>query len=69
MTLAEIEGVSFSVEGFGTKSPTIWAHIGNELTPLCYLRRPKNISDELWDDFLRGFDFSVKYPPFAEAKQ
>jgi hypothetical protein len=66
--LTDIESVSFSKEGYIRKSPTIWARIGCVITPLCYLRKPKHVSDTLWNDFLRGFTFTIKYPPSVETE-
>ena len=65
MTFNDIKAVSFSKEPPVVKSPTIWAHTDDGLESLCYLRKPKHISDDVWEQFLEGFDFSVKYPPFV----
>lgn len=34
------------------KSPGIWATINCTMYPLCYLLKPKWMSEELWKDFL-----------------
>ena len=64
MNLAEIDHVSFSRDGIKglIKSPTIWGHKGCECFPLCYLKKPKYMTDAEWNSFLDGFDFTLKKP-------
>lgn len=67
--LSEFDSCSFSRNGLKplVKSPTIWGHKGNVTLPLCYLMKPKYMSDAEWDDFLDGFSFELK-PARKEAK-
>jgi hypothetical protein len=64
MLLSEIEGCSFSRDGFKphVKSPVIWGHKGCECFPLCYLTKPKYMTDIEWNSFLDGFNFTLKKP-------
>ena len=56
------DSVSFSRDGFKlhVKSPVIWGNTGSALWPLCYLHRPKWMSDDDWNNFLDRFDFTIK---------
>jgi hypothetical protein len=61
MTLSEIE--RFSLCPGATEflsSPTIWGYIGNTMFPLCYFRKPKAISKELWGEFISKLEMKVK---------
>lgn len=62
MKMSEIEAVSFSRNGFKphVKSPIIWGHKGGAIYPLCYLTKPRSVSDDEWELFLDGFSFTVK---------
>lgn len=62
MKFSEIEKVSFSRDGFKphVKSPIIWGHKGSVITPLMYLKKPKSVSDEDWNELLDHFEWSVK---------
>jgi hypothetical protein len=64
MQINEIEAISYSRNGFlpHVKSPVIWGHKGNCLTPLCYLTKPKSVTVEEWNQFLDGFSFELKKP-------
>ena len=61
MKMKEIESVSFSRNGFlpHVKSPIIWGHIGSLSFPLCYLTKPKSMTQEEFDEFLDNFTFKI----------
>jgi len=58
----EIESVSFSRKGWAgrVKSPIIWAVDGGGYWPICYLTKPRYVSDENFNKFLDGFTFEIK---------
>lgn len=61
MTLSDLHAVSFSPDSPISKSPVIFAHTDEGLEPLCYLKKPKHVSDELWEQFITGFEFMIRY--------
>lgn len=64
MDIKNVEACSFSRDGFKphVKAPVIWGHKGNTIFPLCYLQKPKSMSQSDWNSFLDGFSFEIKKP-------
>ena len=61
MTVNDLDSFEFSRNGFlpHVKSPIIWGNIKSGAFPLCYLTKPKSLSDDEWNNFLDHFTFSI----------
>lgn len=70
-TIDEIDSISYSRNGLNpiTKSPTIWGNKGNTTWPLCYLRKPRSMSEVEWQKFLDRFTFELKTPDEKKEKR
>jgi hypothetical protein len=45
---------------FGIKSPTVWIETEKGgIAPLCYLRKPKWVSNKYFDEFINSLNISV----------
>lgn len=61
MKMSELDSCSYSRYGLKTyiKSPVIFGEKGVNVFPLCYLTKPRHLSDEEWNDFLDWFNSNV----------
>ena len=48
-----------SIEGI-TKQHAVWINKGTTSRVLCYLQRPKGVSDDEWQEFLAGLTLNLK---------
>jgi len=61
--LENLDSYSYSRNGFKPwrmKNPIIWGNKGEASFPLCYLHKPRGLSDEDWNNFLDGFSFNLR---------
>ena len=63
-----LDHIDYSRDGFKpfVKSPVIWASDGHAATPLCYLRKPKHLSEVDWNKFLDCFEFEINRAKLEE---
>lgn len=55
---------------FGIKSAIIWGHSSrtNGIFPLLYLRKPKSISEEDYNELIEHIEISFKFKPNEEER-
>jgi len=56
---ADSYSVSGPVKGI-TKQHAVWLNTGATSRVLCYLQRPKSVTDDEWQEFLDGVTLNLK---------